>query len=428
MIRLGLFSRFFALFGVTTILLGICIAAAVNVFSEDTARQMLEQKHDNLLKFLTRLHTRSNNLEQLHTYAGEMKGDLLVIKNQQRLTTTADFPTVEVLLDHAEPIGELHFAKYKSGYYLLYDTENGWIAVTSGVLDFAIYPWWLVLWPWLAMLVILSLSYLILRKLLAPIFAAVHTVKAISNGNFEQLISKHPGNELAELTRGINQMATELKSMFEAKNELLLAISHELRTPLARMQISLAMLQESEPTRDIKKDLQQMDLLLGQLLEGERLESGHKALHLKTCYLPTLITEVIEEEPLINRVSLGTEIPELAVKVDIGRIKFLLRNLLLNGVKHNTDTTSIDLMLYQQAQQLTLVIQDTGQGIPQQALPKLFDAFYCVDNSTHRDVKGTGLGLYLCKKIALAHSGSIQVTSELGQGSCFTVQLPVISD
>ncbi|MDO8864255.1 sensor histidine kinase [Haliea sp. E1-2-M8] len=118
-------------------------------------------------------------------------------------------------------------------------------------------------------------------------------------------------------------------------------------------------------------------------------------------------------------------LPEIALKLDMGRMKFLLRNLLHNSLKHNPPGTRVSLLITEQEKQLCLVVADNGKGIPQAALPKLFDPFYCVNNTTHRDTQGTGLGLYLCKKIALAHGGDLTVQSEPGKGCRFILTLPL---
>lgn len=424
MIRLGLFSRFFLLFGITTILLGISIAAAVYTYSEKSAKNFIEERNAKLVVLMSSMYKKGAVQSELERLAGEIKGDVLRQNDKGRLTTNPDFPEIEQLLEDSDPIGELYFSKYKSGYYLMYQAPDGWVVITSNVLNFAIYPWWAVLWPWLAMISILVISYFILRRLLSPVFASVKSVNAIGAGDLEYRITEHPKNELAELTNGINNMAVELKQMFDAKNELLLAISHELRTPLARMQISLAMMPESKHREEVKQDLQHMNELIGQLLEAERLESGHTSLHLETVYLPVLIDELLAENNQLADANLTLSIAEIPVQVDVGRIKFLLRNLLLNAIKHNDIAVPINFSVSQQQNQVCFVVEDKGKGIPEQALTHIFDAFYCVDNSDHRDVKGTGLGLYLCKKIAHAHGGELTVSSEVERGSCFSFVMP----
>jgi signal transduction histidine kinase len=423
-IRLGLFSRFFLLFGLTTILLGISIAAAVYTFSEKSAKNFIEERNEKLVILLSSMYEKGVEQTEVERLASEIRGDILRQSGQSKFTSSPDFPEVNELLEHSDPIGELYFSKFDSAYYLMFKAPDGWLVITSNVLNFAIYPWWAVLWPWAAMLSILAISYFILRRLLSPVFASVESVNAIGSGDLEHRINKHPKNELAELTKGINKMAEDLKQMFDAKNELLLAISHELRTPLARMQISLAMLPESKHRQEVKQDLLHMDELIGQLLEAERLESGHSSLHLETVYLPVLIDELMSENNLLKGINLIHSVPEIAIDLDVGRVKFLLRNLILNSVKHNDSSVKVDFLITQTEDSVCFSVRDNGIGIPQHALAHLFDAFYCVANSANRNVKGTGLGLYLCKKIALAHCGELNVTSELEEGSCFTFTMP----
>lgn len=423
--RLGLFSRFFALFGTTTILLGACLAAAYITMSEDKALQMVKERHDSLVAMLSTIQDKPLSDKDLQKYAEQVKGHILIEQDGLRQTDDDSFPEIAELLQDAQQVDALYLTKYQSRYYLLHNLSDGWVAVTSRPFNLIIYPGWAVYWPWLAALGVIFGSYLILRRWLTPVVDSVLTVTKISTGDFSQRIEHHPNNELAELTRGINNMASDIKTMFDAKNELLLAISHELRTPLARMQISLAMMDESLNTQDIRKDLIQMNTLIEQLLEGERLQIGHKALHITTTYLPALIEEVLAEDVTFNNINLVCEIPEIAINLDVGRIKFLVRNLLSNGLKHTQPGTQVNLDISVTKQRLVLAVTDNGEGIPEHALPHLFEPFYCVENATHRDTNGTGLGLYLCDTIAKAHDGKMEVTSEVNKGSCFTLHLPV---
>nr|WP_281358289.1 HAMP domain-containing sensor histidine kinase [Pseudoalteromonas caenipelagi] len=213
--------------------------------------------------------------------------------------------------------------------------------------------------------------------------------------------------------------------MFEAKNELLLAVSHELRTPLARMQVSLAMSCKDKHTKKIAQDIQHMEQLIEQLVEGERLRAGHQALHLTNNYLPALIDDLLAESVLFQRIQLIGEVPDVVLSVDVGRFKFLIRNLLNNALKHNSDDVECRLEITADDHNLTLVVADQGQGISKAAQRHLFEPFYSVNKVAYRDAKGIGLGLCLCKSIVEAHGGSIEVESELGQGTRFVVILPV---
>jgi signal transduction histidine kinase len=146
---------------------------------------------------------------------------------------------------------------------------------------------------------------------------------------------------------------------------------------------------------------------------------------LSSYFVPTLIDDVINEPDINGKIQLQGDVPEQVVNIDVGRIKFLLRNLLKNAIDHSPENTEIFFSISQGNEQLKFAVQDHGSGIPKAALEHIFDPFYCVENTSHRDTRGTGLGLYLSQRIAKAHKGQLQVTSEQGKGSVFTLILPI---
>ena len=425
--KLGLYSRFFILFSVTTVLLAASIALGSFTFSEKQVKDVILERHDRLYEMMTHLPENDIDLAEMQRRVKEPKVELKVTRGEQVWTTRQDFPDIPILLKAAEPIGSLYFAKHQSKYYLLAQKDDAWVAATALIANLLVYPSWLVYWPWLVSLLILVFSYAILRAWLKPVADALTCAQKVSLGDFKHRITQHPKTELAELTLGLNKMTENLQQLFDSKNELLLAISHELRTPMARMKISLAMLSDSDNAnvQELNNDIRFMDELIEQLLEGERLAEGHKVLHLSTYYLPSLVDEVLQELPAPERITLVEAIPEEAITVDVGRIKFLLRNLLRNSLDHCQASAAINLSITQSEQVIALCVTDTGPGICEEDLPHIFEPFFCAENIKHRSTKGVGLGLYLCQKIALAHQGSLTVTSELGKGTQFLLTLPL---
>lgn len=424
---LGLYSRFFALFGTTTLLLAFCLAAGIATVTEDTAKEFVSDRHHRIQQLLSSVQEGPIDLSKLKEQVKGPKVDILVIRGDERWATSDSFPDIPLLLQSAEKIESLYLAKHESKYYLLAQDKDTWIVVTSLFTNLLIYPGWLAAWPWILASVILCVSYLILRRLLRPVADATQSAQMVSQGHFDYRISRHPNTELAELTSGLNKMAADLQQMFDAKNDLLLAISHELRTPLARMKVSLAMLEDNDIAADLSSDISHMDTLIEQLLEGERLQQGHKVLHLSSYFLPSLVEEVLSEQGIQDRAELLGTVPEEAISIDIGRIKFLLRNLVANAIAHSPETAVITLEVTLSGNEIWFDVADTGPGIPPQAIEHIFDPFYCVAHTTHRDTQGTGLGLYLCQRIAQAHNGELRVKSSQGQGSTFTLILPVMS-
>lgn len=422
---MGLYSRFFLLFGVTTLLLAILIALGSFTYSEEYAKRMILERHDRIYAMMTTYHDKEIDLDELREAVKDPRAELMIVRGEEVWKTWENFPDKEVLMASAEPLQSLYISKHGSRYYLIANEGEMWVAATALIVNLVVYPSWLVYWPWLLALLVLTMSYMTLRRWLRPVTDALKSAQEISQGNFSYRIENHPKTELADLTHGLNHMATDLQQMFDAKKELLLAISHELRTPMARMKISLAMLESNSAAADLGKDIAQMDQLIEQLLEGERLEQGHKVLHLSSYYLPSFIEELIAEQDNFELFSIIGSIPEEAIQLDIGRIKFLLRNLLRNGIEHSKGE-KVSLEVKKNADEFVFNVMDKGTGIPHASLDQIFEPFNSVENIDNRSTNGVGLGLYLCRKIAHAHGGQLSVTSAVGTGSCFSLRLPAL--
>lgn len=422
--RLGLYSRFFLLFSITTLLLAAFIALGVFTYSEREAKAIVAERHDHIYEMAADFLGEEINLDKIKHQVQGPKVELKIVRADQEWTTWEEFPELPLIFASAEKIESLYFARYQSKYYLLAQKEDTWIAATAHIVNLLVYPTWIAFWPWLVVAFILALSYAVLRRWLKPISDSLESAKRVSKGDFSFRIQQHPKTELADLTQGLNNMTADLKQMFEAKNELLLAISHELRTPLARMRVSLAMMEDNEVSADLNKDLVYMDDLIAQLLEGERLQQGHSVLHLSSYYLPSLIDDVVSEFNADSRVHVSNEIPELAIRIDVGRIKFLLRNLIGNAIAYSPENTPVNLAVENAHHDVVVNVSDSGVGIPADTLERIFDPFYSRENIENRSTKGVGLGLYLCRNIAIAHKGTLTVASEKGKGSRFTLTLP----
>mgnify|MGYP000082203038 CR=1 FL=1 len=423
--RLGLYSRFFALFGLATILLAAILAFGVAMLSETDAKEIVKERNERFHKILTTAFDGPVDLEKLKKKVKKPIVEILVIKENEEIRTSDVFPDISILLAKAEKIDALYFVKHQSRYYLMAKSDTGKIVVTSKLLNWLIYPGWMLVIPWILAASVICISYWLLHRLLKPIKEARSCASMVSQGHFDYRIQEHPKTELAELTHGLNKMASDLQQLFDAKSDVLLAISHELRTPLARMGVSLAMLEKNDIVCDLQNDIKHMDRLIEQLLEGERLQQGHKVLHLSTYFVPTLVDEMLGESEVKARIDLLGDIPEAVLNIDVGRIKFLLRNLLQNAIKHSATDTGITLSSHISGDYLVFEVKDNGKGIPEEAQEHIFEPFYCVEHTTHRDTQGTGLGLYLCQRIAQAHGGKLSVKSSLGEGCTFTLSLPL---
>jgi signal transduction histidine kinase len=220
------------------------------------------------------------------------------------------------------------------------------------------------------------------------------------------------------------------------QSDLVTELVHELHTPLAALNTALYLLQRSDLPDERRKQISQMihnefnrlTELTTSFLDYARMESG------RTKFKPIQfdLTEVIIESVEIVQMQLdgkgmtiSHDLPSepLTITADKDKIKQVILNLLSNAVKYNRPGGIITVTASATPTDLSFSIRDNGQGIPPENLQQLFERFYRVPN-TERGAKGTGLGLTICKKIVEAHNGKIEVSSTVGQGSTFIVQLP----
>ena len=357
--------------------------------------------------------------------AKDNRVELLVIKAGKRWTTSTSYPEIRNLTENAEKIGSLMFKKHEGKYYVTAQQNNHYASVTSKIMNLIVFPNWLAYWPWFAVLMVLFTSYSILKALLNPINLAIQSAEKLSRGELNYQIEKHPNTELSALTRSLNLMARNLNQLFSAQNDLLLAVSHELRSPLARMKVSLAMLEQSDTATELSQDINHIDDLIAQILEGERLKRGHAILDIKSFYFPKLIDDLLAEPAFQNQTILKSDIPEIVVDIDMGRIMFALRNLLKNAIEHSPDNVPVELLVEEQGAFVTIKVQDSGPGIPEALLERVFEPFFRVESIQNRSFNGVGLGLFLCKRIVEAHQGELTANNPSEGGGEFTVRLPL---
>jgi signal transduction histidine kinase len=289
----------------------------------------------------------------------------------------------------------------------------------------------LVGWVTLAVLLLLTaLAYWRVRGMLRPLDDIRAGALRFGAGNFAQTIPvrhAHQPDELGELAATINTMAADIQQMLDAKRSLLLAISHELRSPLTRARLNTELLPETtelQASRDaLLRDLALMRDLVTDLLESERLSTRHAALHCEALDLAVLAHDVVEGLPSPVQQDLQPGLPRL--QLDPARMRLLLRNLLDNALRHTpADALPPVLRMAPTAEGgVRLSVRDFGAGVPPEQLPQLAQAFYRPDAARTREDGGVGLGLYLCKLVALAHGGSFDIANAQ-PGLAITVTLP----
>jgi signal transduction histidine kinase len=275
------------------------------------------------------------------------------------------------------------------------------------------------------LLLLLVALYYATRRLFSPITTIRNGINQFGSGDLTHRIEIDRKDELGDLAESINAMADDIQQMLDAKRQLLLAISHELRSPLTRAKVSIDMLEDADTRREINQDLDEMEKLIEELLETERLSSRHHALNLEEVSLTGLVRDLVADRFADER--MHPQLPEdpLIATVDPARLRLLLKNLLQNALQHTPeDAEPPQLLLRQERNRILIQVRDFGTGIERQHLPHLTEPFYRVDPARQRETGGYGLGLYLCRMIAEAHGGTLTIDSAPGKGTLVEVKLP----
>ncbi len=280
-------------------------------------------------------------------------------------------------------------------------------------------------WSVLCLLLILVLSFYQLRRMLRPVQDIKQGVKKMGAGQLDHRLPIRKENDLGELSGSINQMALDIEKMLDAKRQLLLAVSHELRSPLTRAKIASQMLDDSVNKVRLQEDIIEMESLISEILETERMNTPHAVLNKSQVDLASLVTSVIAELPENNtQLECVDDLPSFLL--DEKRIRLLMRNTINNAICHSGDASEApQVSLSYNSESITITVQDYGAGIAQEDLIHITEPFYRADPSRTRDTGGFGIGLYLCKLIVEAHKGELKISSKLGEGTVVVINLPL---
>ena len=272
--------------------------------------------------------------------------------------------------------------------------------------------------------IVLFLNYFMVNRLLDPVRMLKRGAEKIQKGDLNYRVQSNRQDELGELTESINHMADSLQSMLEAKRQLLMAISHELRTPITKAKLRLEFMPESEEKVQLREDIDEIDLLISDLLETERLNNEHAVLAEESVPMAEFVRGVSEQ---FQNYEGGLQIicPEedREFSIDRLRMRLLITNLLNNAIRHGKGRPIRIALSFIEERAIVEVI-DQGEGIAEEHLDQISEPFYRADSSRQRHTGGFGLGLYLCRLIAQAHGGELTIRSKLGEGTHISVNLP----
>jgi two-component system, OmpR family, sensor kinase len=271
-------------------------------------------------------------------------------------------------------------------------------------------------------------------RAIRPVENISATAVKISAGDLSQRINTaDTESELGQLAAVLNSTFARLESAFAQQKQFASDAAHELRTPVSVIltQTQAALIRERDPgeykqtVEACQRAAQRMKKLISALLELARLDAGQEQMKRLRFDFAKTVTDCVElVRPLADErhVKISTELAPLEIEGDAERLGLVVTNLLTNAIQYNHDGGEVKAALKAENGMAVLAVSDTGQGIPAEDLPRVFERFYRADRS--RSSGNAGLGLAISRAIIAAHGGSIDAASEENAGSTFTVRLP----
>ena len=286
--------------------------------------------------------------------------------------------------------------------------------------------------------VALALTFALSRRILTPIKALTLATRRFGQGDFSQRLKFKDKGEVGELAQAFNSMADDIERAEQLRKNLVADVAHELRTPLSNLQGYLEAVRDGviKPDADAIHSLNEEVALLSRLVNELQELSLAEAGELKLTCHPVNIDEIINKavgaiqaQATAKGVSVSIDLPPKLplVNIDSQRISQVLCNLIDNAVAHTPKGGNVTVSAKEKGDWAEITVADTGEGIPAEDLPNIFERFYRVDKSRARTTGGSGLGLTIAKRLVEAHGGKIEAQSKPGKGSRFTFTLPIAS-
>lgn len=281
-------------------------------------------------------------------------------------------------------------------------------------------------------------GFLLVRRALRPVEEITRSAEQITSHNLNERLSVPPtGDEFEHLSHTLNRMITRLDEAFQYNRRFLADASHELRTPLTVLRGELeSLVNDAHLPPEIRERLgstleeaERLAQIVEALFAIARLDAGEAQAESTRFDLAQLVAStadqmlLLAEDKKISVTTIGTA--ETLVIGDRARIKQVIVNLLDNAIKYTPEGGAISLRVSATEAHAVLEIEDTGIGIPEVALPHIFERFYRVDKARSRELGGAGLGLSIVKSICTAHDGNVSASSSPGKGSKFKLELPL---
>ena len=292
----------------------------------------------------------------------------------------------------------------------------------------------------LSIIVVLSifLAYILSTVLVKPLARVTKSIEDLTDGYQNDEISVPDYTETELITDAFNKMLARMKTLDESRSEFVSNVSHELKTPMTSMKVLADSLvgQTGVPEelyqefmRDITAEIDRENRIITDLLTLVKMDRKTADLKIQHMDINQLLEDILKRlRPIADKRNIDLILDSFRpVEADVDEIKFTsaISNLVENGIKYNVDDGWVRVSLDADHKYFYVTVADSGMGIPEDSLDRIFERFYRVDKSHSREIGGTGLGRAITRSTVAMHHGVIKVFSREGEGTTFSVRIPL---
>lgn len=290
----------------------------------------------------------------------------------------------------------------------------------------------------LMLMAIVVIAWVMSSLLAKPFNKVTNAINDVKAGYTDETISVPDYMETVHIVDAFNQLLKRMKVLDDSRQEFVANVSHELKTPMTSMKVLADSLlaQENPPVElyrefmeDIVSEIDRENQIITDLLALVKMDKTVQKLNIASLNINDMTELILKRlRPLARKKDVEVVFESMrpvVAEVDEVKMTLIMTNLVENAIKYNREHGWVRVTLDADHQFFTFVVSDSGVGIPEDSLAHIYERFYRVDKSHSREIGGTGLGLAISKNAVLMHRGSITVTSVEGEGSVFTVKIPL---
>ena len=290
----------------------------------------------------------------------------------------------------------------------------------------------------LMIVVIVAMAMVLSVILTRPFNRVTEAINEVQAGYSDESISVPDYAETVHIVDAFNQMLRRMRTLDNSRQEFVENVSHELKTPMAGIKVLADSLlaQRDAPAElyrefleDIASEIDRENQIITDLLVLVKMDKKVQEMNIVSISINDLTELILKRlRPIARKKDVEVvfeSIRPVVAEVDEVKMTLIMTNLVENAIKYNKEHGWVKVELDADHQYFTFQVRDSGLGIPEDALTHIYERFYRVDKSHSREIGGTGLGLAITKSAVLMHRGSITVSSVEGEGSCFTVKIPL---